>query len=43
LDLIPATDAVKMMLPDGVGFSGHVFFMAGAAYFAARNTLATVS
>lgn len=39
LDRSPATDAVPMMLPDGAGFEGEVFCMAGAAYLAARNTL----
>lgn len=39
LERRPATDAVAMMLPEAVGFSGDVFFMAGAACLAARKTL----
>lgn len=39
LERRPATDAVAMMLPEGVGFSADVFFMAGAACLAARKTL----
>jgi len=38
----PATDAVMMMLPEDAGFSADVFFMAGAACFAARNGLSAV-
>lgn len=39
LDRMPATDAVPMMLPPGVGLSADVLPMAGAAYLAARKTL----
>jgi hypothetical protein len=39
LERRPATDAVAMMLPEAVGFSGDVLFMAGAACLAARKTL----
>jgi hypothetical protein len=39
LERRPATEAVRMMLPDDVGFAVDVFRIAGAAYLAARNGL----
>lgn len=35
----PATDAVAMMEPEGVGFDFEVFSIAFAAYLVARKTL----
>lgn len=35
----PATDAVAMMEPEGVGLDFEVFSMAFAAYLVARKTL----
>ena len=43
LDLKPATEAVPTILPEADVFSEEVFIIAGAAYLAARNTLARVS
>ena len=38
-DRNPATDAVPIMLPPDKGFDADVLIMAGAACFAAKNTL----
>lgn len=43
LERMPAVEAVAMMLPDDVGLEEEVFLIAGAACFAARNTLEQMS